>query len=255
MRKVLLGLCCLWLFATTSAAQAQVPEGTVIKGALQIGSRSFALPPGDWTVLASDDPALTIDGVAKRGTYRRVYVAQIDPGNRFVAAILYRATTTSVGELNSWNAEPCKRTDTLYRDTLDGNFRFPACLMINHSTNFWHSQAQRSEFDSKILTWFESRKIELPYSVIDSGFAKYGSGDFVTAHIWMNPDVAGIDPGPRGTWQNSPWHPRLIAKDPQRVAYIEKVKAWDAVFVASLRDSFMGSKTAAIALPPLPGAK
>jgi hypothetical protein len=54
MRKVLLGLCCLWLFAT-SAAEAQVPEGPVIKGALQIGSRSFAVPPGDWTVVAGSE--------------------------------------------------------------------------------------------------------------------------------------------------------------------------------------------------------
>jgi hypothetical protein len=254
MRKVLLGLCCLWLFAT-SAAEAQVPEGTVIKGALQIGSRSFALPPGDWTVVAVSEAPVTMDGVDKRGTFSRVYVAQIDPSSHFVAAILYQATTSSVGGVNSWTAEPCKRTDTLYRDTLDGSFKFPACLLINHVTNFWDPQAQRSGFDLKIYSWFEERKIELPYSVIDSGYTKYGPGDFVTARIWLNPDVAGIEPPAKGTWQNSPWHPRLLAKDPQRVAYLERVKTWDSVFVASVRESFMGSRTASIALPPLPGAK
>lgn len=254
MKKILLGLCCLWLFAT-SAVEAQVPEGTVIRGSLQIGSRSFALPPGDWTVLASDEAPLTVDGVSRRGTYRRVYVAQIDASNHFVAAILYRATTSSLAGLYNWAAEPCKRTDTLYRDPLDGNVRFPACLLVNHTTNFMNGQTQRNEFDLKIFTWFENRKIELPYTVIDSGYAKYTSGDFATARVWMNPDVTGIDPGPRGSWQNSPWHPRLIAKDPQRVAYIEQVKAWDSVLVASVKESLMGSQTASIALPPLPGSK
>lgn len=254
MSRVLLGLCCLWLFAT-SAAIAQVPEGAVVKGALPIGSRSFALPPGDWTVVAVNEAPVTMDGIDKRGTFSRVYLVQVDAGRHFVAAMLYQATTSSLGGVDSWTAEPCKRTDTLYRDTLDGNFKFPACLLVNHVTNFRDPKSQRSAFELKISSWFDERKIELPYSVISNEYTKYGPGDFVAARIWLNPEAAGMGPTDRGTWKNSPWHPRLIAKDPERVAYIEKVKAWDAVFVASVRESFMGSRTASIALPPLPQEK
>jgi hypothetical protein len=254
MRKVLLGLCCLWSVAMTPA-EAQIPEGTVIKGALQIGSRSFALPPGDWTVVAVSEGPVTMDGVDKRGTFSRVHVVQLDPGNHFVAAILYQTTTSSIGGVDSWTAEPCKRTDTLFRDTLDGNFKFPACLLVNHVTNFSNSQSWRSASDAKVYAWLSNRKVELPYAVVSSQYTKYGPGDFVSALVWLNPEVAGLDPTPRSSWRDSPWQRDLLGKDPQRVAYIDKVKAWDSVFVASVRESFMGSRTASVALPPLPGTK
>lgn len=75
------------------------------------------------------------------------------------------------------------------------------------------------------------------------------------ARVWLNPDIAGVTPAERGSWQTSAWHRNLLAQDPQRAAYIDEVKAWDAVFVKSVRDSFMGSKTASAALPSLPGMK
>ena len=77
----------------------------------------------------------------------------------------------------------------------------------------------------------------------------------MVARVWLNPDIAGVTPAERGSWQNSAWHRSLLTKDPQRVAYIDEVKAWDAVFVKSVRDFFMGSKTAAVALPSLPGLR
>ena len=194
MRTFLFSLFCLISLVSPSHAQVQPAEGTVLTGSVQIGSRQFALPPGEWTVMAVDEKPVTAAGIDKIGKYGLVYVVQTDGGNRFVAAMLYQSTFSSVGGVPSWTSEPCKRTDTLYRDTLDGNFNFPACLMVNHITNFWDPASKGSAFDAKIMAWYQDRKVQLPYTAVSSDY--------------------------------------------------DEVKARDAVFVNSVRDSFMGSKTA-----------
>ena len=112
--------------------------------------------------VVDDEKPVTVAGIDKIGKYSLVYVVQTDAGNRFVAAMLYQSTFSSVGGVPSWTSEPCKRTDTLYRDTLDGNFNFPACLMVNHVTNFWDPASKRSAFDAKIMTWYQDRNVQLP---------------------------------------------------------------------------------------------
>jgi hypothetical protein len=232
--------------------QAQVAERAVVSGTLAIGSKQFALPPGEWTVVAASQRPNTIGGVDKAGAVRFVYLVQLDPSNRLIAAMSINASVASTTGIDGWNDEPCKRTDTLYRDTLDGNFKYPACLLINHQTNFWQGGVPADAFGAKIWNWYRDNKVDLPSTVIVTAYSKYFAGDYVIERAWLNPDVAGIAPAPPASWNSSLWHPALIKNEPERLAYIEAVKTWSQTLVTSSRASLMKGKTAG-PLPALPG--
>lgn len=237
--------------------QAQVPsQGAKFTAVLPIAGKEYSLPPGEWQVLATRDGFSTMGGVDRKGATYRVYLVQVDAERRLVGALQYNTSLTSAAGIPYWNEDPCRRTDTIYRDTLDGNTKFPACFMINHTmNNFWRGGVPSDPYWGKIWTWLHENKIEVPYTAIRSDYSKFFSGDFLVATAWFNPDLAGVRPDRHVSWSESPWHPKLIENDPERVAYIESVKTWGKTFVASARDSFMGSKRASIRLPELPGLK
>jgi hypothetical protein len=250
--KSILGLIACVCFCLT--CHAQVAEGAKLSGAVPVGDRQFALPPGEWHVVTVSDGFVTT-GVDRKGANRTVHLVQIDGDKHLIAMVQVVATLSSIAGNSSWSNEPCKRTDTLHRDTLDGNFKFPACLLINHVTNFWQGEIPTNPVGAKMWTWLHDNKIDVPYTAIVAEYSKYFAGDFAVVRVFLSPDAAGIEPAPRVSWNASPWNPKVIKESPQRQAYVDAVKVWSTVMVASSRESFMGSKTAATPLPALPGVK
>jgi hypothetical protein len=250
--KSIIGLIACVSFCLT--CNAQVSEGAKMSGSVPVGDRQFALPPGEWQVVAVSDGFVTT-GVDRTGANRTVYLVQVDGGKHLIAIMQVVASLSSIAGNSSWTSEPCKRGDTLHRDTLDGNFKYPACLLINHLTNFWQGEVPGNPVQAKIWTWLRDNKIDVPYTAIMAEYSKYFAGDFAVVRVWLSPDAAGIEPAPRVSWSASPWHPKLIKDNTQRQAYVDSVKVWANAMVVSSRNSFMGSKTAVAPLPALPGVK
>ena len=113
---------------------ADAEIGAVVENQLNLSKRAFALPPGKWTVVNSDEFTATV-GVSNTGRIKQQYLVQMDAENRFVAAVNIRTTINSA-TTNGWNDSNCDRKDTVFRDTFNTNFSYPACLLINHAVNF-----------------------------------------------------------------------------------------------------------------------
>lgn len=238
------------LIAATSA-QADAEIGSVVEGQLVLGKRSFALPPGKWTVVNSTENITTIEGRQEGGRTKGQYLVLTDADNRFIAAANIRTTLGST-RVGSWNDTTCDRKDTLFRDTLDGSIKFPTCLLVNHTTNFWNAGVPSNEYDKKIWSWFQEKKIGLPKTAIVSTYVKFFAGDFVVARYWLNPEVAGI-PADTGTaWNQSQWHPELIKSNPDHIRYIDAVKSWNNTLVSESRASLYDGKPTVASLPVLP---
>lgn len=52
---------------------------------------------------------------------------------------------------------------------------------------------------------------------------------YLQVNYVYNPDVAGIAPAPKSNWKSSDWNKMRLHKDPQKVAFVEKVKKENAV--------------------------
>jgi hypothetical protein len=217
---------------------------------LNLAKRTFALPPGKWTVVNSDEYTAN-SGVNRTGRIKQQYLVQTDAENRFVAGANVR-TTTSSASVTGWNDSSCDRTDTLVRDTFNSGFSFPACLFVNHLANF-ASGVPSNEYDKKIWVWLRETKVLLPKTAISTLYIKYFSGDFVSVRYSLNPEIGGIAPDTSTAWNQSQWHPELIKESAERLKYMDALKAWNAALVVSSNESLKDGKPQTIGLPTFPG--
>jgi hypothetical protein len=233
-------------------ATADVEQGAKVSGQLTLGKRSFALPPGDWIVVSSADAKVSFNNGASGSDTKRQYLVQVDDKNTLKAAMLLNTTLSSTGRI-AWSDTTCDRKDTVYRDTLDGRIDLPACLLINHVTNFWGGSMPTNDFDKTIWNWYRENKVALPYNVISANYVKYFAGDFVRSIVWLNPEISGLVDKDKKAWADSPWHINYIKSDIQRTAYVEQIKTWSQAMAKNSKATLMDTKPIDPSLPILPG--
>jgi hypothetical protein len=251
MKKILL-LILLVCISSISLADSNI--GDVVTTQLRLGKRSFALPPGKWIVIAERENRSSIDGGGNGAKIKNQYLVQQDESGKFIASARIGTTLASTN-VSSWNDSTCDRKDVLFRDTLDGNFRYPACNVVNHVTNFLNTDVPTDDYAKSVWTWFRTNKVPLPYNTIFTSYVKYFSGDFVQVSFWFNPEAVGLIDSDKKAWGQSPWHPELIKTDPARTAYIDQVKQWNTALIKNSRATLMDDKPLDPTLPALPGNK
>ena len=242
-----------FLFAGQVIAQDVPAEGSIVNGNLQIGRSTFALPPGEWKVVATALADTTVGGVPGGVGTGRVYMVQLDADGRFVASLFHLVPFNS-RRVTSWNDSLCDRKDTLYRDAFSGNFTFPECLLINHLVPFWVT-APTPPFERKIWDWYQQNKVKLPNTALSASYKKYFAGDFVSVVIYVNPEVFGQDKALKTVWAESEWHPSAIKADPKRLAFVENFKKWSYVMADNARSTLMDRKPKSASLPSLDDLK
>lgn len=238
--------------ALTAFADAEI--GETVESPLVLGKRSIALPPGKWVVVNSTEARAGTDGIAIGAANKGQYLVQLDAQNRLVAAANIRTSlfSSASGGSGGWNDATCNRNDTVFKDTLDGNFKYPTCLLVNHSTNFWTGGVPSNEYDKVIWTWYRDKKVVMPKTAIATVYVKYFSGDYVQVRYWFNPELAGIAPDTTAEWSKSPWHVDLIKSSPDHSRYIDAVKQWNQTLVSANRASLYEGKPSVSSLPALP---
>jgi hypothetical protein len=253
MKQQLKQVLCVLVIAAglIQSAYADASIGDEVSESLTLGKRTFALPPGKWIVVAENANVVSINqGQGAGGTIKSQYLAQLDASNVLVAAISFRTTIDS-SAVSTWNDSTCDRKDTLFRDTLDGNFKYPACHLINHVTGFLNS-APSNEYDKRIWSWYKDKKVNLPETAIASIYVKYFAGDFVQIRMFNNPELAGVKPDGKKAWGESAWHPSLISSSTERSNYLAAVKKWNESLITNGRASLYDGKPVAASLPSLP---
>ena len=251
MQKVLAGVFLLAAYCAAVAQTSVVAILPMVENQIRVGKMNVNLPPGSWRVLASDD--FRTSGGDSQGRVERKYLVKVNEKNQLEAAVGINASASS-SVVTSWNDAVCDRKDTLWIQELDGNFKYPACLLINHITPFWTSVPTNS-FDRQIFDWYRANKVELPKTALFSTYRKYFSGDFIYASYWINPELLGFAPDTGTAWQNSNWHPGLIKDDPAKVKYVEDLKAWSKSIAASHRNSLIKGEPVGEKLAAFPVVK
>jgi hypothetical protein len=230
-----------------------VKKLAAVENQTQVGKMSVALPSGEWRILNANEGRTQINsGQSQGGQIERKYLVRVNEKNQLVAAMFLAGTKYS-SSVSSWSDAACQRKDTLFIQDLDGNFNFPACLLINHITGFW-TNVPTDESDRFIFDWYRANKIELPKTAILLTYRKYFSGDYVVVNYFLNPELLGFSPDAGTTWSNSVWHPALIKDDPKKVKFIESLKIYGRTVAPIHRESLMKGRPSAEKLLPFPDA-
>lgn len=241
--------------ALSGFAFADSKVGDEVTGQLQIGERTFALPPGKWAVVAEAETGLsTAIGNSVSTQNKRQYLVLKDTEGKFLAAALI-GTTLASSAVQIWNDTTCDRNDTLFKDTSEATIRMPTCHLINHTVNFWGGNKPQNDFDKAIWQWYRDNKVVLPYNVVGSTYVRFFSGDFVRTTFWFNPEAVGLVDKDKKVWAESPWHKDNIKSSPDMQSFIDQVKLWSQAMIKNVKATLVNGKPIDATLPSLPGVK
>ncbi len=219
-------------------------------GKVQIGAREFPLPPGVWILTAKHKYRMVSKNSNVEGAdvWTGYFVNLKD--KQFRAAMELSASVASTST-RRWSHEPCKRNDTVFKDTFNSHIDFPECLLVTHNIKMFEHNSQSWWYPTAL--WFEEQEIGLPTTTLAAMYDKYQFGDCVIVRFWVNPELFGMLPSKNVTqWPKNDWHKDRLDKDPARSAYMQQFIAWSQFMSEAYRASL--NKKPTIALPDFPVA-
>jgi len=227
-----------------AAAHAQEPSahllaaGTAVRGKITLVGKTVPLPPGDFVIVASR----TRDATHVKGQWIRqrvqlvtVYLAQIE-GNVLRAEVLATTVLDPSFTYSKWEDEPCRRTDTLFRQDLARNAGYQQnCLLVNHVTNVYTREPEG--IYAEAYAWLQQRAVSLPVDVIiQASVTRIEVGEWLATVHRFNPAAFGCDVGRNPSWATSAWHRSALAKDAERAQFVNSVVEWGKVIQAQVDD-------------------
>jgi hypothetical protein len=250
MKRVLLLATLLGWSPLADAAGTKLVEGQVYRHAIEFEYNMKApLPEGDWVFVGLDKGNASSSGK----TINDLYLVNLDAkdGNKLVSIHFVESFSTISGASAGWNrASACDRTDVVHVVAVS-NFvgGEQDCWLINHivNVNFGSAADNRGK---KLYQYLVAKGASLPSTVLDIHHHVANRNNLMVVRYAFDPAVAGIKPVPETTWALSEWHKSLIGKDPEKVAFVERMKAIGTQQHALVKAGFAGKLPA----PPPPAA-
>jgi hypothetical protein len=206
-------------------------SGAIIKDELFVGQGQarvrIPLPSGEWQVFRAEEQEMRMLNPAYQHmapTRLEIFLMQ-RIGSRVAMTMRIEAskdvTPNSITSLSYDN--PCKRTDTLYRNPYDSGGTVVNCLLVNHIVRY--IRAARTGVFADLRSWMTKEGIEIPNTVLQATFAQNLTNRFLTVTVQVNPAMRDLD-STETVWLSSPFHRDLISRDVSRDRYAKEYIAW-----------------------------
>lgn len=218
IRWVAAALLVFLILPAMSAMAQDASLGTTYEASVPLGSRTFPLPDGRWTVVASNGKG-------------RVWLAQMQ-GDR-LSRWVYLSTNLQWNS-GGWgrNKDICDRTDVHAAES-DSNHSAKdiECWMLEQRGMTLGAKPDQGWVD--FYRWSDNRG--RPNTALSLSYYFVRNGDFFRADYFFNPVVAGFPETPTAEWRGSPWHVDMAAKDPKKLDYLRSLKGIGDGLLSKLR--------------------
>jgi hypothetical protein len=224
--------------ADTGAAMLM---GKTVRGHVAAQGTSVPLPAGEWIVVAhfpAPDP----------GGVESLFLAQMRQ-NKLSRAVLIQASRQAGESATGFRqSAQCARTALLYVKTIaNEEFGRQDCWTINHNIS------TRSERDTPpviraAIGDLELRGVKYPPVLLSAFFRLADQQSFLHAVYYFNPETDGITSRP-AIWDESDWNRNHIHQYPDKIAYVEKLRAWAEAWHPAVREGFQASRSLQADLP------
>jgi len=202
--------------------------GKTVTGSVLTQGKSVPLPPGQWIVVAHFPAA---------GGVESLFLAQLRR-DKLSRAVLVQASTQA-SESGFRRSAQCARTALLYVKTISNEeFGRQDCWTINH--NLWtQSERDTPPIIRAAIGDLEVRGVKYPPVLLSAFFRLADRQSFLHAVYYFNPETDGIASKPT-LWEESDWNRNYIHQYPDKIAYVEKLRAWAEGWHPAVRDGFQG---------------
>ena len=210
--------------------------GKTFTGRLPYLGRQLPLPPGTWTVVAQVFPSAHGDG--SEGTALAEHV-----NARLVGLTVFTGTGPQArGGTGYRPFTQCQRTAlTVVVVHANEEFGVQNCWTINHNTgtDAWSAKGAHPLMRAAAGA-LQVTAVAIPETLLSVYYRLADKQGFLNVLYYFNPEREGIRTRPTATWEESDWHRDYIARYPDKVAYVQRLKAWATAHHQALAESFFG---------------
>lgn len=125
----------------TAQSQNELKVGDRVKGVFQVGTgdarKSIPLPSGEWEVLRVAEPEVRmIEPSEQIRAPKMLNVFLVQRTDRDFVMLMNVLANKELTRIQQWWDDPCKRTDTVHRNSYNSQVRQVKCLLVNHISGF-----------------------------------------------------------------------------------------------------------------------
>jgi len=207
-----------------------------VTGAVKVGRRVIALPPGEWQLIRKADGRGGSDVYAPE--MMSMNFQQVD-GKRITKLLTVNASKHSSNR--NWFAEPCKvRGDSFWLDDRQFSINSQFCLRVGFTSNFVDGatgaayQAWARDIKGRGIAYSP----EMPWVSV----VRYTRSDYLFMSLAFDPATAGIGPSKEAARHLNDWLPDTVKAHPQQLSFYESLVAWAPTFAAAVQRAFDGDE-------------
>jgi len=214
--------------------------GQRIHGSLRVDGFDVPLPPGDWLRLASMNFHMST------ASGELLMLGRIE-NRRLMGYVRITAGHGTAG----FRATPgCDRqsanTNVLVSETLEP-FGHQACWLIEHTflapLQAWADRANKLPTLERAAAGDLSAKgVSYPQEMLNVRFTRSERWGLLEVRYGFNPEEDRITSSDVATYTDSDWEPANIARYPDKVAYVDKLKQWANGFWPRFKTAFDAGK-------------
>jgi len=195
------------------------------------------LPPGQWVVVAHF-PAADSGGVES------LFLAQMRRDKLSRAVLVQASAQADESAAGFKRSAQCARPALLYAKTISNeDLGRQDCWTIDHSVSLRQERDTPPIIDAAISE-LEARGVNNPPVLLLAFFRLADRQKSLDVVYYLNPETDGITSKP-ASWDESDWNRNHIHQYPDKIAYVEKLRAWADAWYPAVREGFQGLGTAA----------
>lgn len=230
----------------TVGNQSALVVGNQYEGFIPVGAggTQVPLPEGKWLLVGTGTHAgrKEISGILIRTEQTRV--------SRLIDFYVPSGPPMQDRDSINWQSvyKFCSRNDVIHMGESETftsatyhkglGFDRQHCWGINH----WPMTFSGSvpEHFLALRDYVEKNDLELPVTMITAQYRRSGRGKFMSLNYYFNPELEGFAPPQQADWLTSDWHRDRYYRDPEKRAYIEKLKKWATEWDSQVDKGFRG---------------
>lgn len=217
-----------------------LPLGKKVSNPFSIGDVQVPLPEGEWVVAGRRVSESTASGAAFTTSATLASVILVDVAEKKMRSAIMITTPLDYGTTARWNkARECSRQDMLF----SANDELPQiyshfCWWTNHRRFSFDGEWAKRDHIKEMMSGFAANGIPLPGNTLTTGFEMAVGQKYIYLTYDRNPEIEDISRSRNIGWSESDWHKNRIHEFPDKLQYVEKMKAWAAEWKEKVKQGF-----------------
>ena len=220
--------------ATSVSAQDKLTLNQTYREAVRlnfsVGLTQIPLPMGQWVLAGMENDTTSLGTPMMRG-----YLARTNSGS--LTGLIWFSINTEFSSGTWPQSSFCEKENLIFMKKIRNYSEDVDCWALDHRTMTAKSNRKAV---MQLFDYLKRLKIEMPITMVAVKYRKTDNSKQVSLNYYFNPEVEGFSPPKQASWRANDWHRDRIYLDPEKVAYVDRLKLWGREWKRNVDAGFEG---------------